>query len=848
MLSYNKLADYRNTSTSYSLISYFVSSKKIENFLKNTQAGAAHATYGTDFSVLVKHLMASLVLCLVQLLMFCYLRGKLKRFYQPRTFIDYGGGLIPCNEGMFNWIIPTWCRKSDQYLDLGLDSFFFLRFIRFLLMFFSLSGLLNMAVLIPVNLLIYHDTPAKGLDRLSISNISRPKVHFMNFYFVCGVLTVGLFEFMIRNEFRYIAKARQKYLNSWKHRGKISSRMLLLGNIPKISRSESALKKLFDQFPGGAEQIWLLDNYHKYFRHHLYANEAIQELELFLLKLTKMKNSAFKEKFGHGTSLDFLLSKTFYPPLFLALRIGSISKQTFYVRIPGIFRLFFFQKRISLISWTMKTLEDSSLSLHDRVNELSLDKYQKMNKAFILFQIQESAYMAHQTLLSPEFGNMDVSIVEVDKDDIIWQNLIRRSCTINIIIKHIINGVIIVLTCLYVVPVSLITLISQIPVLTQLLPFMGFLTKLPDEVGSIFSSLFPALILTFLTEIQQIIFRRLLLWKGHWTGAEIELDIQVWYFIFVFIQQFLVVSVLTSVVVVFLNLVEKPVSIPLILADNIPMSSIFFFKYLSVKAFALCGSNFLRIRSLVRWLLLSRLIDRTPRQKVNRTKQLTKMKWGASYASFSVCGAIGIIYSTIAPLVALFMIILLLFFQLYYKHALKYMYSKKNESDTNGRLYPRALFQLYTGIYCFEFCLVGIFLSLRNEKGDHTMKVQALIMAFVFGLSVSSNIMSYKSFEKLFTFAPQINNDQRFKEEEEGCGEVLTMNSKEMSLLYLHPCYQYQKPTVWLPKDANGQSEQLLELIGVYTEAIAGSTTQGAELKNRKFFSTTKVTQPSPKQ
>lgn len=823
MLSFTTAADKENFSVSYSLISYFIDPKKIENFLKNTQTGAAHDTYGTDISVLVKHLTASFILCIIQLLFFCYLRGVITRFYQPRSAVDREDALDSTPEGMFNWIIPTWSRKSTEYIEMGLDAYFFLRFIRFLLKFFLLAGVINLAVLIPVNLMFNDETfVASGLDRFSISNISKRRVKSMNFYFVCSLVTIGLFEVLIRKEFQYIADTRQDYLNSWRHRCKISSRVILLGNIPEELGSPDALSGVFDQFPGGVEHIWPLDDYHEYVKHYLQASEAVEIIEYHLLTLSRSK----KKILEGCLALSEISKKKIYPSIYLPLKLKPVTKQATYIWLPGAFRFLVGSKKVGLVSWSMQTLENSSFALEERISELSTYQNGKMSKAFILFRTQESAYMAHQALLSPEYGKMDESLVEVDKNDIIWQNLMRRSGVTSAMIRHVINGIIIVLICLYVIPVSLITLVSQIPLLTQLLPFMGFLKKLPKEVGLIFSSLFPTLILSFLTEIQQMIFRFLLLMKGHWTGAEIELDLQVWYFVFVFVQQFLVVSVLTSLVVVFLSVVEKPASIPLLLAENIPMSSIFFFKFLSVKAFALCGSDFLKIRALLRWLFKSKVFDRTPRQKKIRTRQLTRVQWGSVYASFSVYGAIGIIYSTIAPLVSLFMVVLLVFFMLYYKHALKYMYSAANPSETNGRLYPRAIFQLYTGIYCFEFCMVGIFLSLRDEKSEHTLKLQALIMSFVFGLSVSSNVVTYTRFQKLFRFIPQLKHKPEIVEED-GFGGRDDINLKERSLLYLHPCYQYQKPVIWLPADSDGNSERILRMLSGFTNAIAGGSIDG---------------------
>lgn len=839
MLSFPTTVDLKNYTATYSIINYFVDPLKIETFLRNSQSGAAHATFGADIGVLVKHLFASFILCIIQLILFCILRRYFKKFYQPRVLVDQR----PVSEDFSNWIVTTWRQRSKDFSEMGIDACFFLRFIRFLLIYFSLAGLVNLAILIPLNVFFFDDAyRASGLDRFSISNVSRKKVYQMNLYFVCALVSLLLFEVLIRYEFQFIAKRRQQYLNSQTHRQKKSSRVVLLGNIPKISRNCEALKELFNQFPGGVEQVWVLKDYHTDVRHYLYAKEAVNQLELHLLLISNLNDFNFKKLLESDPGIASLQKRKFFPPIYLPLKVKFLSKQATYIRIPGIFTAILMKRPVSLLSWSMQTLESSLLALDNRISELSNDSIKSMDKAFIMFKNQESAYMAHQTLLSPEYGKMDVSLVEVGTDDIIWHNLMRNNGVTSAVIKHIISPIIIILTCLYVVPVCLITLISQIPLLTQLLPFMGFLRKIPTEASLIFSTLFPTLILSFLTEIQEFTFHILLIAKGHWTGREVELDLQVWYFVFMFVQQFLVVSVLNSLVVVFLSLVEKPASIPLLLAQNVPMSSVFFFKYLSVKAFALCGSNFCRIRSLIRWIVVSSIFDKTPRQRTERLKGHLKVRWGSVYASFSVYGAIGIIYITIAPLVSLFMVVLLFFFMHYYKHAMIYMYDKHNPSETNGRLYSRALFQLYTGIYFFEFCMIGILLSLRNEKGEHTMKIQALFMAFVFCLSVLSNVTSIYRFDKLFKYISQVKDEPCNVDEEKDVTDTWqTMTAKELSCLYSHPCYKYEKPTIWLPKDENGHSQQLLEMICGFEHAIGGVSTEGAEIKRHRLFNSLEI-------
>ncbi|OBA23910.1 DUF221-domain-containing protein [Metschnikowia bicuspidata var. bicuspidata NRRL YB-4993] len=822
----------------YSFLKFFVDPEVFVRFLNNDQTGSAHMSYGTDVSVLLKHLMTSLCICLIEIFLFCYLRAICVYIYQPRCFCTPEGErmeLLP--QGFFDWIKPSWKYDINCFLSMGLDTYFFLRFINILLIFFASCGLLNLIVLLPINLTGSTFTfRAKGLDRLSISNIAMSKVDRLNFHFVCSLITIGFFNFLILHEFRSIAKIRYTYLNSFAHRNRASSRVLLLGNVPGSLLDSDSLHKSFNLFCEGLEHIWILDDYYDFWWQWKKAVEALDILEMKQMRILKTLGQ-FSGELNHKFDM-------FYPPIYLPLISIPIFSRVISLRLPGFLRAIALQKPKSIDDWCLHNLEKTLEILQKRVDDIAAGNYVKQSKVFLMFKSQESAYMAHQVLLTLNFGFLDESIVEVNHNDIIWRNLARKNNWVILIEKYFFVSLLTVIICIYVVPVSLIALFSQIPLITQLIPFMGFLNRLPEEIKTIFSSFLPTILLSMVTTMQLKVFRVVLSLKGNWTGAELELDIQCWYFAFLFIQQFLVVSVLTSLIVVLLQVVEKPVSIPILLAANIPKSSVFFFKYLSVKTFSYCGSNFLRLSDLLAHFFIYPLIDRTPRMKFNRLTSLRKVKWGSLYSTLSVYGAIGITYSTISPVVSVFMILILLLTFLYYKHALHYMYSHVNDSETNGKMYPRALFHLYSGIYCLECCMIGIFVSLENQKGDCPMKFQALMMACVLLVTIFGNIVFYRQFQKLFSYFPQM-SDETAEIEEERNGSLC--EHSRGALLYFHPCYNYEKPTLWLPENSSGVASKIIGHYISQKAALAGGSTDGAILIEEGMFMSFKLLHEPPR-
>jgi hypothetical protein len=75
--------------------------------------------------------------------------------------------------------------------------------------------------------------------------------------------------------------------------------------------------------------------------------------------------------------------------------------------------------------------------------------------------------------------------------------------------------------------------------------------------------------------------------------------------------------------------------------------------------------------------------------------------------SLTLSQVLAICYAAIAPLVLLFAAIGLYFFYCAYRYNMLYVYNI--DVDTKGAVYPRALQQVFVGLYIAEVCLIGLF-------------------------------------------------------------------------------------------------------------------------------------------
>ena len=79
--------------------------------------------------------------------------------------------------------------------------------------------------------------------------------------------------------------------------------------------------------------------------------------------------------------------------------------------------------------------------------------------------------------------------------------------------------------------------------------------------------------------------------------------------------------------------------------------------------------------------------------------------------------------------------------------------------DTGGLVYPKAINQLFLGLYIMEIYLVGLFLLVRDKQGRVACAGQGSIMILVTMATAIYHFLLNKAFNPLFKYLPMILND-----------------------------------------------------------------------------------------
>lgn len=119
----------------------------------------------------------------------------------------------------------------------------------------------------------------------------------------------------------------------------------------------------------------------------------------------------------------------------------------------------------------------------------------------------------------------------------------------------------------------------------------------------------------------------------------------------------------------------------------------------------------------------------------------------------------------IAPLILVFNVITFSLFWFVYRY--NTLYVTKFRFDTGGLLFPRAINQLFTGLYFMEVCLIGLFFLVEDENGRVACEGQGICMIVVLVLTIGYQILLNEAFGPLIRYLPVTLEDEAVRRDEE---------------------------------------------------------------------------------
>ncbi|KAG0344141.1 hypothetical protein BG004_004704 [Podila humilis] len=651
---------------------------------------------------------------------FCIVRHWNRKIYQPRTYlVPESVRSPPLPPGIFSWITASFSVKDTELLErVGLDAYMFLRFLRMSAIFFAGCTLLGIPILIPIN--VVGGDNVGGLTNMTIGNVIQS--WRLWFHLVLTILFCSTAVVLLWREMQEYCRRRHAYLLSEKHAKTPQATTILVRGIPDGLNTEDALFNIFNKFPSGVKKIWLT-------RHPKNIVELCKERDEIVKKLEMAVYNYIRSAYGKKSKKSEVELEPVRP-----------AGRTSVVPCVG--------KKVDLIDFYSNRLAQLNREI-DAAQEAGSVK--SLNSAFIQFHTQFAAHSAVQTVVHPTAFNMAPMYAEISPLDVVWDSMdihaVFRQCRVFLSFTAATA-----LALFWTIPVFFVSSIANIASIVNTFSFLAFLEDLPAPALGIIQGVLPPLFLAILMALLPIILTFMANFEGHVRYSAITHSVMSKFFFFLVVNV-LLISTLSGGFLKTWEEISKGgfnfFEIINLLSKNLPGASTFFVTYALLKGFTGPVLELLQISPLILNFLLTNLLARSPRQIWDIQGRLISANYGVIFPPQTLMFCIGIVYSTIAPLVLPFVTFYFTMFYFVYRHQFLYIYHQPVE--TGGLAFPKAVRQSFTGIFIAEFTILGIFLA---KQATLNIVPQMVLMVILIASTAFALSSLNRAFDPLVTFLP----------------------------------------------------------------------------------------------
>ncbi|KAL7663671.1 Uncharacterized protein ABC855_g3474 [[Candida] zeylanoides] len=647
----------------------------------------------SSVSSFVTSLIFFLIIFVIYITVFIILRKRQRRVYEPRTEVKTLSSDIRPDEnpkGVLTWLTHI-MKKPDTFFiqHAGVDGYFFLRFI----FEFGAICLLGCIILWPIlfPLAAANSNGEDGFNILTFGNV-RNKWRYFGHVFLSWVF-FGCTIFVIYRELVYYTTFRHVLQTTPLYDSLLSSRTLLLTEVPSKTLEEAELRRFFPT----ATNIW-------YARDYAELNDKVKEraklagkyegaVNKVLSKAVKLRNKCVKKNKPAPTPADDLNK-------YLK---GGKKRPTHRLK-------FLIGKKVDTLDYGKERLGE--LNKEIKKDQLECHANTQIPSVFIEFPTQLELQKAYQAIPYNDEFKQTKRFTGYAPDDVIWENLALTKYKRKVK-KILANTFLTLLIIFWAIPVAFVGAISHVDKLIELIPAFEFINNLPDVLMGLITGLLPVVALSVLMSLVPPIIKKMGKIAGCITVQHVESYCQAWFYAFQVVQVFLVVTLGSSASSVVNSIIDDPSSALQMLKDQIPPASNFYLSYLCFQGLGVSSGLLFQMVPLILAQFLGKILDSTPRSKWSRYNTLGQPGWSTTYPVNQLLAVIALCYSIIAPLILGFTFVTFVLIYFAWSYQLTYVL-QPNKHDAKGRNFPSALFQMFVGIYLAEVCLIAMFVFSKN--------------------------------------------------------------------------------------------------------------------------------------
>ena len=292
----------------------------------------------------------------------------------------------------------------------------------------------------------------------------------------------------------------------------------------------------------------------------------------------------------------------------------------------------FIEKRIDIIhhclnklAWMNKEIKTESIELIEiKLNRRESSKYSWMKSVFIQFNTQFTVYIACQTLLNVHSLHSSAQHINVFIWKIRWSTFTQWWWN-----QYIWSGLmwtaIASLLIMWMIFIAFIDFLSQITILRASVLWLHWISDTLAWLNETIQDVLSQLMLIALNTLLLLILCIITDWQNLSMKTTVELLLQKYYFVFLFMQNFLMMLLSSSMTAIVQELFHDLKSVSALLIRNLLKISNYFFFYLTLQDLSVSAGAFLQAEDLINWLILALWMNCTLRQKWKRQMSLLKI-------------------------------------------------------------------------------------------------------------------------------------------------------------------------------------------------------------------------------
>ncbi|KAG0370141.1 hypothetical protein BC939DRAFT_532978 [Gamsiella multidivaricata] len=692
---------------------------------------------------------------------FALVRTRFPRVYAPKTYIGPQRERVNGSVGgILGWVFGSPKQGELDFIQhCGLDAFMFLEFLNKSFFLFLGFSFLAIPVLIPLN--SSNQLGLAGLNQLTIANIAdqqRLWAHVVMTVLFCGA-TIALGVYTIR---QYIIR-RQNYLMSDQHTQTLQATTILVCGVPKGENDIQNLHNIFGTFSGGVRRIWLAyaaTDLEKDISKRVNITNKLEAAECKLIKL-KLKHHLKRGRRGSYSSTNPLSGESGdnhqqdqrQHQQESSNPHGSFPQESRPRHRPAKFPMSLFasccgaekvdsiqtyRSELSSMNSSILARQQAGMAaMHDGVAK------GRMRAAFIQFNHQLGAHLAAQSVIHRKILTMGPRHLEVHPKDVLWDNLnlglktrtIRRTITASLAAALILT---------WAIPVAFVASIAKLDAIVEFAPFLSGVYSLPTFVVGIIQGILPPIGLALLMMLLPIILYRLAHYGGEVLSTRKTLSVVTSYHWFSVVHVLLVTTLANGIFAAVEAIKENPNNIMTMLASTLPQASTFFLTFILTSLIHV-PMMLLQIGPLITYILKKKLTS-TPRKMFATETNMGSVDWGMTIPVHTIAFSIGLLYSTIQPIILPFMVIYFGLNYLAFRYMFLYVY--RQPFDSGGLIFPRIVDQIYIGVIIFELVMLGLFI-IQKAIGQSIVAF-ILLVASLTTIIISRN----RVFKPLIQYLP----------------------------------------------------------------------------------------------